>query len=579
MHRLLLRQLRKLGLDPDGVPEVGPWQEFLRRVDRSYVESDEGRYLLERSLMLTSQEMQGLYESLHMASETRIAVERDKLRAVLASLSDGLCILNGEGRVISLNPAGEAIVGQHARECVGQHVDELVSLRGADGTLSIDELIRANEVLHTDDGLVVRTDGRRVATAITFTPIQRDAPSNGAVLVTRDVSEQRAARDREAGLRAELERSRRLESLGVLAGGIAHDLNNILGPVVAYPDLFREELPPESPLLADVAEIDEAVHRALGVIGDLLTLARVRGGRLTRVEVGTCLRRFVRSDGWTDFTAREPEVELSVEIDADGAWVEATAGHLTRTLLTLARHAARAMGGVGRVEARVGRRHLNASLEGYERVPPGDYVMFSVADQGPSLQPADLHRLFEPFYAKHALGHAGPGLGLAVVYALTRDCGALLDVQTSPTGTRFDVYFPAVNPPDRSRDPRPSRGNGELVLVVDDVPAQRALARRLLISLGYRVETARNGRDAVEFIAAQPVDLVLLDMVMEDDFDGCDTVRAMRRLRPAQRCLLVSGFEATGRIRDALALGAVGYLRKPYARESVASAVRAALNS
>ncbi len=578
MHKLLRRQLRKAGLDPSMEDMDPAWVQLLEHVDRTYVEADEGRYLLERSLMLTSQEMQGLYESLRLASETRIAAERDKLRAVLTSLGDGLCILNGDGRVVSVNPAGEGVLGQKARDCAGRLFDELVTIRSADDEISAAGLIAANEPLRDDDGVFVSRDGRTVPVAFTFTPILRDAPLHGAVLVARDVSDRKAAETREAALRNQLDRARRLESLGVLAGGIAHDLNNILGPIVAYPDLFREELPAGSPLLDDVAEIEEAVRRAVAVLQDLLALSRHSGGRLTRIELGNRVRHWLRGPEWAALTSRYPSLEIEADVCADGAWVESTVGHITRSLHHLVHHAAQAMRGRGRLEVTVETRRISTWLEGYERIPPGDYVVLSITDQSPALGEVDLERLFEPFYAKQALGHAGTGLGLAVVYALVRDARGHLDVQASSEGSRFDIYLPACGAPTRER-PRASRGSGERILVVDDIAGQRALARRLLTNLGYQPQTVSNGREAVEFVAGAPVDVVLVDMVMEDDFDGCDTLRAIRRLRPNQRCLIASGFADNDRVREALAIGAAAYLPKPYTREALAEAIRTALDA
>ncbi len=578
MHKLLLRQLRKAGIEPDEAPDVEAWQQFLLRVEQSYVESDEGRYLLERSLMLTSQEMQGLYESLSAASETRIAAERDKLRAVLASLGDGLCILNGEGRVVSLNPAGEAVLGCMARDCVGRSLDELVTIHSRGAPISVGALMSGNHALREEDGLFVSSDGRSLPTAFTFTPIHHDALHNGAVLVVRDVTERRALEAREAKLRDELERSQRLESLGVLAGGIAHDLNNVLGPIVAYPDIFREELPPGSPLLEDVTEIEEAVRRAIAVIQDLLALARHSSGRLTRVKLGARVRRCLRGPDWAAVERRYPDLRLDAQVETEDVWVDSTPGHVTRTLLNLTRHAAQVMDGQGRLEVRIDRRLLAAPVDGYERIPPGDYLVLSVADDGPGLAGADVRRLFEPFYAKRALGYSGTGLGLAVVYALVRDSQGFLDVHTSETGTRFEVYYRVAVPPERAPH-RPTRGAGERILVVDDIPGQRALARRLLTSLGYRVDTVESGREAIEYLATNQSDLVVLDMVMEDDFDGCDTLRAIRRLRPKQRCIIATGYAETDRVRQALALGASGYLRKPYTRDAVGEAIRVALDA
>jgi CheY-like chemotaxis protein len=179
------------------------------------------------------------------------------------------------------------------------------------------------------------------------------------------------------------------------------------------------------------------------------------------------------------------------------------------------------------------------------------------------------------------MGRQGTGLGLATVYGVVKDLHGYIDVRTQPgKGTEFSVYLPVSDAAQPAPSPSPNmvRTGSETVLVVDDTQEQRELATRLLSRLGYKVSSAVNGRAAIDFLKHNPVDLVVLDMIMDDDLDGLDTFREIRKLEPAPRCIIASGYAETERVREAQSLGVGDYIRKPYTMDKIAEAVRQELD-
>ncbi|MBA4394571.1 MAG: hybrid sensor histidine kinase/response regulator, partial [Desulfobacca sp.] len=222
-------------------------------------------------------------------------------------------------------------------------------------------------------------------------------------------------------------------------------------------------------------------------------------------------------------------------------------------------------------------------LPGYEETREGEYVLLMVSDTGSGIPQSDLKRIFEPFYTKKVMGRSGTGLGLAVVWGTVKDHNGYIDVQSEEgKGSLFTLYFPVtreVLKDDQVALPRSDYlGQGESILVVDDVKEQRSLAATMLGGLGYQVDTVASGEEALEILKRQPVDLLVLDMIMDPGIDGLETYERALDVRPGQRAIIVSGFSETDRVRKAQVLGAGAYVRKPYLMEKIGLAVRQELD-
>jgi len=400
------------------------------------------------------------------------------------------------------------------------------------------------------------------------------------VAIVREITDRRKAAEQERELRGRLEKAERMESLGILAGGVAHDLNNMLGPLVGYPDLLLGKLPSDSPLRRCIESMKRSATSAADVIQDLLTLARRGRYEMSPLDLNEVIEAYLNSPAGRELAASRPDVSISMALDDAVAAVNGSFPHLSKMVMNLVINAFDAIEAAGRITIGTEHRSLQMLDSGYRRIEPGEYVVLRVRDTGRGIAEADVEKIFEPYYSRKEVGRSGTGLGLSVVYGVVKDHQGYYDVFSEPDkGTEFVIYLPVSATPAVIRtDSGSVSGGHESILVVDDNRAQRDMAAELLSGLGYNVTVAVNGHDAVEQIERRAVDLVVIDMIMEDDFDGLDTYRAMVRIRPGQRAVIVSGFSSTDRVSEMQELGAGAYVRKPYSLESLGRAVRAELD-
>jgi len=220
--------------------------------------------------------------------------------------------------------------------------------------------------------------------------------------------------------------------------------------------------------------------------------------------------------------------------------------------------------------------HLAEPFAGYQTVEPGRYARLRVEDNGHGISPGKLGRIFEPFFTEKQMGTSGSGLGLAVVYGVMQDLGGRIDVRsTKGEGSCFDLYFPCLQDLPVIDDVAPPSIVGQQrILVVDDLTEQRELASLVLESLGYTVQSAENGHQALEILDRQTFDLVILDMIMEENFDGLDTYREIIIRNPHQKCIIASGYAENDRVKQALLAGVGGYVAKPYTIDMIGTAIR-----
>ncbi len=396
----------------------------------------------------------------------------------------------------------------------------------------------------------------------------------------REIAERRQLEERERKLQQKLARSERMESLGILAGGVAHDLNNILGPLVGYPDLIIEQLPADSPVIRELETIRDTAKRAAAVIQDLLTLARRSSYKLQVISLNEVIRNYCNSPDFEERITRSNKIKLRISLDEQPLAMQGSTPHLSQVIMNLVHNAIDAMPRGGILKIKTSFEYLPTKMHAFNgTMPAGYYATCTVSDTGLGMREEDVERIFEPFYTQKELGKSGTGLGLAVVYGVICDLKGYISVKTSPgRGSTFKVYFPAESPeaiPTKEKN-TPINGN-ESILIIDDDASQRQLGKKLLSHLGYRVTTCENGRKALSLLRHNHYDLIILDMIMEPEFDGLDTYRAIRALDIHVPCMIASGFSENDRVKTALRLGAALYIRKPYSLMEIGRAVRQAL--
>ncbi len=451
------------------------------------------------------------------------------------------------------------------------------------GALAALEMLRASG-LDLPFIVVSGTIGEEVAVALmragAHDYVMKSSLTRLGPAIQRELHEARMRRERRE-LEQNLERARRMEALGQLAGGVAHDLNNIVGPLVAYPELILEDLPQDSPVREDVMRIQEAAQRAAAVIQDLLTLARRGAYQMTPLSLNLVVEQYLRSPSLIELRARYPAVSVEASLASDLLSISGSAPHLSKVIMNLVSNAFEAMPSGGRIQISTFNQSMDHSYLGYDYIEAGSYAVLRVSDTGTGIAQDDIGRIFEPFFTRKAMGRSGSGLGLAVVYGVVHDHKGRMGIKTQMgAGTEFLVFFPVTTEPspEATGVKDDYRGN-ETVLVVDDLEEQRQVAARLLGCLGYQVTAVDSGPAALRYLEAKSADVVLLDMIMADDWDGLDTFREIVRLYPSQKAIIVSGFSETDRVREALALGVGQFVKKPYTVDSIGRAVRWELDS
>ena len=383
-------------------------------------------------------------------------------------------------------------------------------------------------------------------------------------------------------LETQLKRAEKMETIGNLAAGVAHDLNNILVGLVGYPDLILYKMPANSPLREDIVKIRNTGERAAAMVQDLLALARRGATEREVINLNATVREYLLSPELHRLRKDHPLALIETDLETDLLNIHAAPTHMSKTLMNLVTNAAEATLSGGAVSIATANRYLEAEYHGVETVPPGEYVVLSVRDNGIGISGEDQQKIFEPFYSKKRMGRSGTGLGMSVVWNATKDIGGFVDVNSAEgQGTAIDLFLPATRedlktPPERIFIEDLS--GTERVLVVDDVAEQREIASGILSKLGYSVATAGSGEEAVAWLSQNDIDIAVLDMLMDPGIDGCETYRRMIAVRPGLKAMIVSGFSESDRVREAQRMGAGAYVKKPYTMDRIAMALRNELN-
>ena len=507
----------------------------------------------------------------------------EQFRRVAESLPIPLALVAlPELRALYLNPAFQAVTGLSAENALG--LEEWLEAAYPDAREREAARRRTLEFQARGAG-----NSRHETRIRTRTGEDRDVAvrlvslgSDRLLVLAEDLTDhKRAERERER-LLEQLHRAQKMEALGLLAGGVAHDLNNILSGLVTCPDVVLDSLPEDSPLRAPVLVIQQAGLRAAEVVEDLVTLARGVATPREPCNLNRFVEVYLGSPEFQEATRSRPGVKVQAHLRTDLFQVKASPAGLRKSLSNLVLNAMEALEGPGNVRVETDNRYVDTPLPGYDDVAIGEYVVLSVEDDGPGIPAQTLGRIFEPFFTTKVMGRSGTGLGLTVVWNTVQDHHGYLQVSSEPGRTRFDLYFPATRASSHgsasSADSTVTRGRGERVLVVDDEASQREIACQLLRSLGYQAEAAASGEEAIHRLQQEPFDLVVLDMIMPRGLDGRATYEGLLAVRPGQRALLASGYAETEEVRQTQRMGAGAFLRKPYRAGTLGQAVRRELD-
>lgn len=519
-------------------------------------------------------------ESLHAREELRSTSER--LRVLVDAMPMAIIGFDADGTVRSWNPAAERMFGWSEGEAVGRdnpgvppdRKDEADAMRAA---------ILEGQVLAGVQVVRQRRDGSPIDVSLSSAVLRNSQDEIvGFVGVCEDVSDRRRTEQALQTSEEQLRQAQKMEAIGRLAGGVAHDFNNILTAIQSYAEFLVQDLGADSRYGDDLREIQKAADRAAGLTQQLLAFSRRQVLRsealdlnLIVTETERMLRRVIGED-----------IEIVTRLDPTLALLQGDAGQLSQVLLNLAVNARDAMPGGGRLLIETAMVELDDHYAREHRgALPGPHILLSVSDTGTGMDGETRSRIFEPFFTTKEPGK-GTGLGLSMVYGFVRQSGGSVWVYSEPgEGTTFKIYLPQAAE-QLPGPPRPSKAStaatlvvpGTTVLLVEDEVAVRRVARRTLLEHGYTVLEAENGAEALTVAGEHqgPIALVLTDMVMPE-MRGGELAARLRRVRPEARLLMMSGYTEEAASRKAILEAGSAFLEKPFTASGLLEKVQEVL--
>lgn len=377
-----------------------------------------------------------------------------------------------------------------------------------------------------------------------------------------------------------LRKAQKMESIGLLAGGVAHDLNNILAGIINYPEILLRKLPEDSNLKNPLLAMQQSGQRAAAVVADLLTMARAVSMRMDNHDLNQLVRNYLQSAEFNKLKSCS-NVDFALDLDPHVLPVFCSPIHIEKCLLNLLANAYEAVCEQGSCRLSTGARLMNAEEAGRYNAAAGKYCFIQVTDTGKGIPAEHLEHIFEPFYSTKKMGKSGSGLGLAVVWNAVKEHQGIVTVESGSGGTMFTLYFPYAKKP--SSDPAADdmkenlSGLGQHILVVDDEAHMRDIARHILEDFNYRVSLVESGERALEFLSTTAVELVILDMLMGEGMTGVQVYEEIIKTVPGQKAIIASGYSASCDVNKALELGAHSFISKPYSVDGLGRAVKNAL--
>ena len=585
-HRLLDRQLKRCGLSPEALPSnEAAWHQFLESISRTYHGGDRDRYLLERSLSISSEEMQQLYHELQRSSESRLAAERNRLRTVISSLGAGLCTLDPEGHVQSINPEGERLLHWAEADLKGQHFFELICPAHdtpAAGATAPEQALAAGRPYQETDGVFARRDGTILPVSCTLNPILEEETVRGAVLVFFDITERKRYEERLVAAKEKAEEMTRLKD--AFLTNMSHEIRTPLSAMIGFADLLLNEVPEAQ--RESVTFIQEGGRRLLETLTDVLDLARLEAEgfdlRPEPVDVRLALRK---ATGLFSSLARKKALDLRIDLPAVPVYIEVDPTGLGRILSNLLSNAIK-FTETGRVVVRACADETSVHIE--------------VDDTGVGIDAAFLPHLFDEFKQESTgltRSHEGAGLGLAITKRLVALMKGRIAVQsTKGQGTRFTLSFPRAQASTRAknlreqhgkvphsasspRDPRPGQREPLQILVAEDNVVNQKVILRLLERLGHTADVVADGLGVLTALGRARYDVILMDVQMPE-MNGLEATRQIctrydAAARP--RIIAVTANAMAGDRERCLDAGMDDYLSKPVQLDDLEKVLRQCL--
>ncbi|QXE88541.1 response regulator [Geomonas nitrogeniifigens] len=516
-------------------------------------------------------------------AEQRLIAEQERLTVTLQSIGDGVIATDTGDRIVLLNQVAEVLTGWSEAEARWHRLDQVLKLAGerehSEVMAELHHVIEARQALELpgQHRLFSKSGAERTVTVNSAPIINSSGELGGMVLVIRDITEKAKMEAEKRGLAQQLVQSQKMEAVGQLAGGVAHDFNNMLSVIMGHAELGMLTAEPSGQMHDRLKEILDAARRSADITKQLLAFSRQQHAEPKVLDLNETIAKMLKML----HRLIGEDIDLSWSPGFDLWKVKLDPSQLDQVMANLCVNARDAIAGVGKIE--IYTQNVALNLHDQARMAdlvPGDYVMLVVSDSGKGMSREVMDRIFEPFYTTKELGR-GTGLGLATVFGIVKQNRGNIEVASEPGhGATFRIYLPAVHEVAQESKPEVEKpvGGTESILLVEDEPAIMEIGTTILSQLGYTVYAAGSPDQAIEIAAdhKKAIDLLLTDIIMPG-MNGRDLSERLLKSRPGLKCLFMSGYTADviaerGKVDEDMC-----FLQKPFTMHSLATKVREVL--